>query len=184
MRTTILTTTGLAAAGAALALTAPASADSVGVTDPRDVDHGVDLRSVQVAHGTDNLVITTTHANLRRSFRSAPSGAVYLDTDETDAGPEYVFVGGYYYGTDYQFLRTEGFGHRKWGEPVQGSYRMTVNYSREHVRMRIAREAIGSPEQVRVAVRVSGSHPDGSGGVTDWLGEPRSFTEWVAAEQG
>jgi hypothetical protein len=48
------------------------------------------------------------------------------------------------------------------------------------VRIRIARNAIGSPAEVRVAVRVAGTRPDGSTTRTDWLGEPRTFTEWVA----
>jgi len=33
----------------------------------------------------------------------------------------------------------------------------------------------------RIAVRVSGTRADGSSsGLVDWLGEPRSFTPWVA----
>ena len=179
MRTTILSTAALAVAALSLSQLAPASADSIGVTDPRDVRHGVDLRSVVVDHRAENVVVTTTHTDLRPSFRTGSAGAVFLDTDATDPGPEYVFVGGYFDGTDYQFLHTDGFGHRSWGQPVQGSYRMRLDYAKEQVRMRISREAIGSPEQVRVAVRVSGTRRDGTG-VVDWLGAPRSFTDWVA----
>lgn len=181
MRTTILGTAALSVAALALSHLAPANADGIGVADPADLDHGVDLRSVVIDHGATNVVVTTTHKNLRPSFRTGSSGAVYLDTDELDAGPEYVFVGGYFVGTDYTLVHTEGFGNRQWGDPVDGSYRMRLDYTREHVRMRISREAIGSPEQVRVAVRVSGTRRDGtSQGLVDWLGEPRSFTEWVA----
>ena len=181
MRTTILGTATLAVA-ATLALTqlAPANADSIGVTDPRDLDHGVDLRSVQVEHKARTIVVTTTHADLRESFRSGSSGAVYLDTDPSDPGPEHVFVGGYFVGTDYQLLTTDGFANSSWGEPVEGSYRMRIDYDAEHVRMRISRAALGSPDEVRVAVKVAGSRPDGSNTRRDWLGEPRSFTEWVA----
>jgi hypothetical protein len=57
---------------------------------------------------------------------------------------------------------------------------MWLDYDREHVRTRVSREALGSPEQVRVAVKVSGSRRDGTSTGIDWLGEPRSFTEWVA----
>ena len=47
--------------------------------------------------------------------------------------------------------------------------------------MRMSREALGNPGKVRVAVRVSGTRTDGtSTGLVDWLGEPRSFTPWVA----
>ena len=125
-------------------------------------------------------MVTTTHTDLRPSFRTGSAGAVFLDTDATDPGPEYVFVGGYFDGTDYLLLHADGFGRRTWGEPVEGSYRMRLDYEKEQVRMRISREAIGSPAQVRVAVRVSGTRRDGRAGVVDWLGEPRSWTEWVA----
>jgi hypothetical protein len=181
MRTTILSTAALAVAALTLSHAAPASADAIGVEDPADLGHGVDLRSVVVAHGAHAVRVTTTHTNLRPSFRTGSAGAVYLDTDESTRGPEYVFVGGYFDGTDYQLLHTDGFGHRSWGEPVQGSYRMRLDYTKEQVRMRVSRKAIGSPDQVRVAVRVSGTRRDGTTrGLVDWLGEPRSFTDWVA----
>ena len=45
----------------------------------------------------------------------------------------------------------------------------------------MARTTLGAPDRVRVAVRVSGTRTDGtSTGLVDWLGEPRSFTRWVA----
>lgn len=173
--------------GAALALAAlilsplaPAGADTTEVSDPRDLDHGVDLRSVEVRQTANNVVVTTTHTNLRPSFRSGSSGAVFLDTDPSDPGPEYVFSGGYFVGTDYLLVSTDGFANRLWEEPVEGSYRMRVDYDRDQVRMRISRDAIGSPEEVRVAVQVAGTRPDGSTTRRDWLGEPRSFTDWVA----
>ena len=58
---------------------------------------------------------------------------------------------------------------------------MTVDYARERVRFRMAHKALRNPELVRVAVRVAGTRSDGtSDGLVDWLGEPRSFTDWVA----
>lgn len=180
MHTTLVSAAALSAAVLTFAQRAPASADSIGLQDPADLDHGVDLRSVVVDHRTDNVVVTTTHTDLRSSFRSGSSGAVYLDTDVVDTGPEYVFFGGYFSGTDYLLLSTEGFGNQQWGEPVDGTYRMRLDYVRHQVRMRISRDAIGSPEQVRVAVRVGWDARDGiSRGLVDWLGEPRSFTEQV-----
>ena len=182
MRTTILSAATLTIAALALTQLAPANADGIGVSDPQDLGHGVDLRSVEVKHGGRNVVVTTTHTNLRESFRSGSSGVVFIDTDPTDPGPEYVFAGGYFVGTDYTLLETEGFNTDAWGEPVEGSYRMTVDYDKEQVRTRISRAALGSPEQVRVAVRVAGTRTDGSSTRRDWLGDPRSFTEWVAAD--
>lgn len=59
--------------------------------------------------------------------------------------------------------------------------KLTVDYTKDRVRMRMSHEAIGNPEQVRVSVRVAGTRRDGtSAGLVDWLGEPRSFTPWVA----
>jgi hypothetical protein len=180
MRSTILGTAALSAAALILSQLSPASADGIGVSDPQDLGHGVDLRSVEVDHGARNVVITTTHADLQESFRSGSSGAVFIDTDPADPGPEYVFVGGFFAGTDYQLLSTDGFSRSAWSEPVEGSYRMRIDYDAEQVRMRISRDAIGSPEQVRVSVRVAGTKPDGKSTRHDWLGAARSFTDWVA----
>jgi hypothetical protein len=58
---------------------------------------------------------------------------------------------------------------------------MRLDYEKEHVRLRVSRETLGSPAEVRVAVRVAGTYRDGSDTDVDWLGEPRSFTEWVAS---
>ena len=181
MRTTILSAATLTIAALALTQLAPANADGIGVSDPQDLGHGVDLRSVEVKHGGRNVVVTTTHTNLRESFRSGSSGVVFIDTDPTDPGPEYVFAGGYFVGTDYALLHTDGFATSKWGDPVEGSYRMKVDYETEQVRMRIARDTIGSPDEVRVAVRVAGTRTDGTNTKRDWLGAPRAWTEWVAS---
>lgn len=182
MRKTIATAAAVSAATLTLGLAGlagPASAASIGVKDPRDTRHGSDLRSVELKNGERNVVLITTHTNLRRDPKSGSAGAVYLDTDRADKGPEFVFVGGFFEGTDYQFLETEGFGHKKWGAPVDGSYEMNINYVKDRVRMRMSSAALGEPGKVRAAVRISGSRTDGTG-VVDWLREPRSFTEWVA----
>ena len=180
MRTTLLSAAALSLAALPLTQLAAAHADVIELSEPQDLHHGVDLRAVKVEHKAKNVVVTTTHTDLRRSFRSGSAGAVFIDTDPARPGPEYVFAGGYFEGTDYTLLSTDGFATKKWGEPVEGSYRMTVDYDAEQVRMRVSRAAIGSPEQVRVAVRVAGTRPDGSSTPTDWLGAPRSFTAWVA----
>lgn len=180
MRRTILSAATLSVAALALTQLAPANAEGIGVTDPKDLGHGVDLRSVQVEHKAKNVVLTTTHTDLVESFRSGSSGAVFIDTDPTDPGPELVFMGGYFVGTDYSLVSTDGFAQSAVGEPVEGSYRMKVDYDRDQVRMRISREALGDPDEVRVAVRVAGTKPNGKNTKRDWLGAPRSFTDWVA----
>ena len=181
MHKIIAGTAALSAAVLTLGLAAPANASSIGVKDPQDTFHGSDLRAVRVKNGDHNVVVVTHHDNLGRDPKTGSSGAVYVDTDRSDKGPEFVFVGGYYEGTDYRLLRTEGFGHKNWGAPVDGSYELTVDYAKEWVKMRMSRQALGNPGDVRVAVRVSGTRTDGtSTGLVDWLGEPRSFTLWVA----
>lgn len=175
----------IAAAAAATAVTlgaaAPANADAIGMTDPQDTFHGSDLRAVQVRNLDHAVAVVTSHTDLRRDPATGSAGAVYLDTDRSDRGPEFVFVGGFFEGTGYQLRHTEGFGHERWGAPVDGTYEMTVNYAKERVRMRMSRQALGEPGDVRVAVRVSGTRSDGtSAGLVDWLGEPRSFSVWVA----
>jgi len=180
MRRTILSAATLSVAALALTQLAPANADGIGVSDPEDLAHGADLRSVEVEHKARNVVITTTHTDLVESFRSGSSGAVFIDTDPADPGPEFVFLGGYFVGTDYNLVSTDGFARSAVGEPVEGSYRMTVDYDRDQVRMRISREALGDPDEVRVAVRVAGTKPNGKNTKQDWLGAPRSFTDWVA----
>lgn len=181
MRKTITATAALAAAALTFGLAGPASAVGITVHDPQDTGHGSDLRAVHLRNGDHNVVVVTTHTNLRRDPSTGSGGAVYLDTDRHDRGPEFVFVGGYFAGTDYQLLHTEGFGAKQWGAPVKGSYRMTIDYAHDHVRMRMSRAALDHPGKVRIAVRVSGTRPDGtSTGLVDWLGKPRSFTPWVA----
>lgn len=176
-RTTTLSALASATAVAAVvSLAAPASAAAIGVRDADDTRHGSDLRSVVVRHTDRAVVVTTTHDDLRRDPASGSGGAVYLDTDPADRGPEFVFVGGYFVGTDYQLVRTEGFGPDQWGMPVDGSYEMTVDYAKDQVRMRMSRAALGRPDEVRVAVRASGP----SESTVDWLRQPRSSTPWVA----
>jgi hypothetical protein len=167
-----------AAAALTFSVAGPASAERFGIDDPADVRHGVDLLAVKVVKGEKNLRIVLNHKNLRRNPNGGAGGVVYIDTDPEDKGPELAFVGGYFEGTDYQLVATEGFGQKNWGDPVSGSYEMTLDYAKEKTRMRISRKALGGADQVRVAVKVSGQRRDGTE-VVDWLGKPRSFTLWL-----
>ena len=181
MRTPIAAAT-LAAALLPIALAGPANAERYGVDDPEDTFHGSDVLSLSVRNAGDSIDITTTHLGLRRDPRTGSAGVVYLDTDPDDRGPEYVFVGGFYAGTDYTLRKTEGFGRRQWGNPLHhADYLMKVNYQKETVRIRIHRPGVGNPDEVRVAVRVSGTRTDGtSHGLVDWVGKKNGFTPWIA----
>jgi hypothetical protein len=159
MLKTIASAAVVSATALTLGLTAPANADLYGIDDPQDTFHGSDLLAVQLKNGDRNVVVTTYHTNLRRDPATGSAGSVYLDTDRNDRGPEFVFVGGYFRGTDYQLLHTEGFGRNKWGAPADGSHEMTVDYAKETVRMRMSRRALDRPGKVRVAVRMSAPAP-------------------------
>jgi hypothetical protein len=180
MRTTI----AAAALAAAFAVAVPgtAHAELYGVDDGPDTFHGSDILSLQVRNGAKNLTVTTTHDNLVPKPASGSGGAIFIDTDASDHGPEYVLVAGYTRGTDYQLLHTDGFGHQDWGNPVaNGDYLLRVNYRHDTVRVRISQPALRRPDEVRVAVRASGNRTDGtSKGLVDWVGERRGFSLWIA----
>jgi hypothetical protein len=180
--TTAISAVALSAAALTLGLAGTANAQQYGIDDPSDTAHGSDVLALQVRNGQENVIVKTFHDNLRKAPKTGSGGVVYIDTDSTDKGPEYAFVAGYTVGTDYQLIKTEGFGHKKWGKPVKhGDYEMKVNYRKDTVRTTMSHAALGDPSQVRVAVRVSGARSDGStDGLIDWVGQPRSFTPWLA----
>jgi len=183
MRKTLaaLSVAALSTAALSVGLAAPANAELYGIDDLGSTGHGSDLLAVSIRNAPKRLIVKTFHENLRPDPKSGSAGSVFIDTDPMNKGPEYVFVGGFFEGTDYQLLHTEGFRHSTWGDPVDGSYSMNVDYVADTVTFRMSRAAIGKAGKVRIAVRVSGTRNDGtSDGLTDWLGEPRSFTPWIA----
>ena len=166
---------GLSTAAVTLALAGPAHAELYGVDDGNDSPHPSDLYSVSINHTESKLVIVTTHDDLTPN--GSAGGQIFIDTDKADKGPEFVLVGGYFEGTDYALLETEGFATAKWGERVEGGdYRQTVKYGADKVRTRISTETLGNPEEVRVAIRVSGNGKKS----VDWLGKARLWTMWLA----
>jgi hypothetical protein len=182
MRKPTAAVVALSTAALTLGLTGPAHAELYGIDDPQDTFHGSDILALQIRNGQENLNVTTFHSNLRRDPATGSGGTVYVDTERNDAGPEYVFVGGFTRGTDYQLLETEGFGARRWGDPVEnGDYVMRVRYGKDRVQVRMSRAALGNPGAVRVSATASGTRTDGtSDGLVDWVGKRRSFTPWIA----
>jgi hypothetical protein len=172
----------LVAAGAAalaLGLAAPATAATATFEDSSgDVAHPVDLQSVKVVN-EKNVRIVLQHDDLRRSFKSGASGEVFLDTDPSRKGPEYVFTGGYFEGADYALIKTDGWTYGRRAVPLTCSYEMHLDYAADTTRMRISRGCLGNPGKVRVAVKVGGEQADGDI-VRDWLGSRRELTPWVA----
>ncbi len=186
MRTSLTSTTvALSAAaltlGLGVGLAGPANAERHGVDDARDTGHGSDVLALSAKLGQQNLHVTSTHENLRPDFASGAGGRIYLDTDRDDWGPEYVLVGGFYDGTDYQLLEADGFARAHWGQPVDGSYEMTLDYRADEVHLRVSRESLDGATEVRVGMRASGTRTDGtSHGLVDWVGDRRELTPWIA----
>jgi hypothetical protein len=179
MRKTLIAAAATAAA-LTLSIAGPASAERYGIDDPIESNHGVDLVAVTAINAENSVRVVLTHQNLRRSPTPAAGGAIYFDTDPADRGPEYVFTAGLFAGTDYRMLTTDGFGLNQWGDPVADglSYSLKLDYANEKSVFKISQEALGNPDRVRVAVRVSGDRA-GGGHVVDWMGQPRSFSLWL-----
>jgi hypothetical protein len=157
-------------------------------TDARgDMTQGADIRSVRVANGEERLRVNVRHRDLVRSFRSGSSIAVYIDTDRTRTGPEFVFLGATFEGGDYALLPADGWkqdGRRQ--VPLNGGmYIMRLDYVEDVARIAIDQVILGDPAKVRVEVK-TGAELLPEGQITsdpakvDWLGEPKQFTPWVA----
>ncbi len=178
------------AAVSALSFTAfagTAMAETAAFTDAHgDMSQGADIRTVRVVNGEEQLKINVVHRDLVRSFRSGSSISVFIDTDRTRTGPEYVFVGGTFEGADYALLPAEGFqakGNRQ--VPLHGgSYQMKLDYVRDVARITIDQVVLEDPAKVRIEVKTGAELlPEGSTTSTnevDWLEQPRRFTPWVA----
>jgi hypothetical protein len=169
---------GALTAGALLA-PAAASADTSSFQDTKgDVAHGVDLWSAKVTNNK-RVRVTLQHDNLVRDFRSGASVSLYLDTDADHKGPEFVLGGGLYEGSDYQLSRTNGW--KAVGEPLSCRHSLSLDFAADRAYTWFGRKCLGSPTDVRVAVKVAGEKKNGTI-VTDWLGSRRHFTAWVAQD--
>jgi len=142
-----------------------------------DMNHGADIKRVRVVNGDKNVRVRVNHRNLRHSFRSGSSVAVYIDTDKSEAGPEYAFVGGTFEGSDYALVKTDGWKLRT--KHLTCSYEMKLDYALETASIRIGRGCLDEPGAVRVAVKTGGEQADGDL-VRDWLVSARHLTPWIA----
>ncbi len=191
MNTRINTTAGRLAIGAALsalgvtAFAGPATAATTVFRDAHgDIAHGADIQRVRVVND-EQVRVKVVHRDLRRSYKSGSSITLFLDTDRTRKGPEFLFVGGTFEGSDYTLLRAKGW-KRASDRPAPlhgGSYIMKLDYDKDTAVIRFDREVLGDPGAVRVEVKTGGEHAakDGEPATTevDWLGKAREFTGWV-----
>ena len=176
MRKITAAAVALSTAALTFGLSGTAHAEQYGIDDPDDTSHGVDVLAMTVRNGKTNVNVITVHDDLRRAPSTGSGVSIFIDTDKHDRGPEYVFVGGLFEGTDYILLETEGFSQKSWGQPVEnGDYILRVNYRTDEARVRMSRAALGNPGAVRVVMRAAGSS-----GAVDWVSQKRVFSPWIA----
>jgi hypothetical protein len=174
----------LSALGSA-AFAGPASAATTTFFDAKgDLDHGADIKRVRVVN-EEQVRIKVVHRDLRRSYKSGSSLTVFIDTDRARKGPEFVFLGGTFEGSDYALLKAKGWKRASDKQvPLHGgSYIMRLDYDKETATIRIDREVLGNPDAVRVEVKTGGEHvakdDEPASTEVDWLGKPRDFTRWI-----
>lgn len=158
----------------------PASAERASFPDPADMGGASlnDIRRVTVHHGSHRVVITMGFVDLRHDSEEGPAGlTMLLDTRPAHAGPEFRLTTGLYDGTDYQLRKiTDG----RPGEPLTCSHHVRLDPAADTLRFRAGRGCLDQPTRLRIGVKMTDQY-DASHPVTDWLGEPRSFTRWVDA---
>ncbi len=161
------------------ALAAPASAQRVTIVDGPDTSGSLgDILNVRINHAARRVIVRTELADLRATSEEGPSGLnIWLDTDPSTTGPDFVFRTGLQAGQDFTLQRSNGF--RPTGDPLTCDHRVVFDRAADTVRLSIARPCLGRPEKVRIAERMrdefDGSHP-----LTDWLKGTKHLTRWVA----
>ena len=167
---------------AALAVTAVAAA-SLGSTAAyaevrsfadakHDVEGGADLWRATVTH-EKRVKVTLKFDNLVPDFMSDAGASLYVDTDKSTKGPDYVLRTGLFEGTDYAMFRTDGWAAV--GEPLTCFHQVTLDYDRDLAKVVFGRGCLGDPDAVRIAVKSASS-----GSQVDWLGSRRHLSAWVA----
>ena len=159
----------------------PAHAEKATFTDdPADAGGSLtDIRRVVLEHRTSAVVVRVGFDDLRSRSTAGPSGlAIGLDTRGDLDGPEFRLTTGLQSGTDYQLMRVSN-GHTV-GEPLTCPHKVRLYFTEDRLNFAASRACLGSPRRVRIAVLMrdefDSSHP-----VTDWLGQPRSYTRWLTS---
>lgn len=175
----LVASAALAATLSALAA-APATAATASYDDPADASASLtDIRHVKVRHGGERVAVVVGFTDLRRRSTGGPASlGVFFDTNASRTGPEFQLGTGLQSGTDYQLVRSR---HRQAvGEPIDCDYSVQLQYGHDRMVFKADRDCLGTPDQLRVGVLMTdewdSSHP-----VHDWLGAPRSWTDWLAA---
>lgn len=164
-----------------LGVAAPARAETTTATDPADTYGSLsDIRRVTLNHGPEQVIVKVRFTDLVAESDAGPSGmAIFFDHRPRVKGPEHRVDTGLQEGTDYQFTRTKGWAQA--GDRLTCPVSLRLDFDKDVAITRVARECLGDAGRVRVAVKMvdlyDGSHP-----ITDWLGNPRSFTSYAAVD--
>jgi hypothetical protein len=178
-RTRVLATV-VAALMAATVVAGPAHADKARHADPADATASLtDIRAVVVDHRAAKVVVGVRFTDLRRRSTGGPSGlTILIDTRSDRAGAEFLLTTGLQAGTDFQLMKVRR--GEAVGEPLTCDHHVRLNFAEDRLRFAAARDCLGSPESVRIGVKMRAEF-DSSHPVVDWLGEPRSWTDPLAS---
>jgi len=171
-------------AGAALVLAgltaAPASAEFYGIDDPADASGSLtDVYGLEANHGRENLRVKVRFNELMRS--SAAGLSVFIDSDRTVKGPEYVLSSGLGDGTDYVLTRAEAW--RGSDDRVKCDYAARPRWGKDLFRAVISRECFDAADTVRVSVKMV-DQADGSHPVVDWVPKRHRWSLPIASGLG
>lgn len=175
----------VASAMSTTVLAGAAAAETTVFRDARgDLDHGADIHRVRVVND-EQVRVKVVHQDLVRSYKSGSSLSVFIDTDRSRRGPEFLFLGGTFEGADYALVRAKGWKAASDRQvPLHGgSYVMRLDYAKDTALVRIDRVVLGNPGAIRVEVKTGGElvpteEAPATTGV-DWLGKRRDFTPWL-----
>jgi hypothetical protein len=169
----------VAASALVLGVAGAASAELVTVSDPADTAGSQsDMRDVTVKHSAGKVVTIVEFTELAPTSDAGPSSlSIFIDTDRTAKGPEFRIGTGLQEGTDYQLVRMEGW--KPVGEPLTCDHQVRLNFKADHLKAKVARACLGTPDEIRVAVKMTDAY-DASHVLVDWMKKPRGFTTWLA----
>ncbi len=175
----VRTATVATLAGLGLGLAPAAHAETVGITDPADASGSLnDIRQVTAGHQAKRLVVRVGVTDLKATSDAGPASmALFVDTDASKPGPEFRLGTGLYAGTDYQLVRMKDW--KAQGGPLSCAHQVDLERTKDLVRFKIRRGCLGSPDELRVGVKMVDNY-DSSHPITDWLKGPRKFTRWLS----
>lgn len=178
MNLTTRTTAVAALVCALVATAAPAMAERIGVADPADATASLsDIRRATLAHGLERVFVKVRYADLRPAIRGGGTSVeIFLETNSFRRGPEFRLGAGLHQGTDYQLTRMRGW--KSVGSPMTCQHAFALDYAKDVSKFEVARSCIGTPDAVRVAVKMTDRY-DASHPVRDWLVGQREFTAKV-----